>query len=550
LTTKVERSIDPKKEQLSIIYYFHRIYSFAADRHSEEAARLMTERIAAQMTINDVRLSSTVSAGAVKAGVPETGLSHPAARRTIAIIGGGFSGAAVAYHLARNPEIAFRTNIIVFEPRAEIGRGLAYDTADPAHRINVPAARMSLRPDEPDDFSAWLARTNAAAGDSVAGRPDGSLFPGRGVFGAYVADSLKPHLDSGAVRHLRAAVTAVRAVPGGWEIEDSTGQCRNAALVVIATTHPPPAPPRVLAAALGHHPRFISDPTQPQALAAIRPDDDVLIVGNGLTSADVVASLAATGHRGHIVSVSRRGLRSRGHAPFPQEPFGDVLSPPPLSARDLVRRVRTAIRAASAAGFTWHAVIDQVRTQAATFWPGLPIGERRRIVRHLRVFWDVHRFRIAPQVEEALDAAIDAGRLDILAGTVRDAVVRDDQIHVTLKRKGSAGTVDQVFDAVVVTTGPAHGGILDSQAWLRDLRDAGHLHLDPTGLGIACDGQSRALRADGRPDDSLIVSGPLARGRFGELMGLPQVSEHAQLVAGRAAETLSLQRSHGDAPAA
>ncbi|TCQ10182.1 putative NAD(P)/FAD-binding protein YdhS [Rhizobium sp. PP-F2F-G36] len=484
------------------------------------------------MTITDVRLSA-----AVQAGQPRVG-----ARETIAIIGGGFSGAAVAYHLAGNADVAFQTDIVVFEPRAEIGRGLAYDTADPAHRINVPAARMSLRPDEPEHFAAWLERTNATAEDSQARRPDGSLYPRRGIFGAYVADSLKPHIESGAVRHVRSAVTVVRSVAGRWEIEDDTGTRHDAALVVIATTHPPPAPPRALAEALGNHPRFVPDPTRPRSLAAIRSDDDVLVVGNGLTSADVVASLTVTGHHGRILSVSRRGLRSRGHAPFPLEPFGDFLTPPPTSARELVKRVRNAIRASEAAGLTWHAVIDQVRTQAATFWPGLSITERRRIVRHLRVFWDVHRFRIAPQVEQALDTAIETGRLDIVAGSVRQALIEGDRIRVTLKLKGSASTIERLFDAVVVTTGPAHGGILDGQAWLRDLRDAGHLRLDPTGLGIDCDAESRALDTDGKPDDSLLISGPLARGRFGELMGLPQVSEHARLVAARVADGRIVQR--------
>ncbi len=459
-------------------------------------------------------------------------------RPVVAIIGGGVSGAGVAYHLARSADPI--PAIVVFEPRRELGRGLAYDTTDPAHRINVPAARMSLLPDRPEDFLDWIAINDAVADDPEANRPDGSLFPRRHVFGAYVASALAPLVLHGAVRHNRAIVTEVRRDGALWHISDSEDGHIVADFVVIATSHPSPSTPAVLRVLEGHD-RFVADSTRTGALDAIRPDDRILIVGNGLTAADIVASLARTGHRGPITSISRRGLRSRGHAPFAQDPLGEFEAAPAHSATALLRRVRRAISEAKLAGLTWHVVIDQVRSHGHAIWQKLPVSERRRIVRHIRPYWDVHRFRIAPQVEEVLEQAIAEGRMEVLAASVGRVNRESETIHVELRQRYGA-PLQRSYDAVVVTTGPAHGGILESRAWLSSLRDQSHLQLDPTGLGIACSERSEAIGADGYPDPSLLISGPLARGTFGELMGLPQITEHAAFVAGELATKVKSMR--------
>lgn len=46
---------------------------------------------------------------------------------------------------------------------------------------------------------------------------------------------------------------------------------------------------------------------------------------------------------------------------------------------------------------------------------------------------------------------------------------------------------------------------------------------------VACD--LNALGTDGPANRSLFIAGPLARGTVGDLMGLPQVTEHAVFVA-------------------
>jgi uncharacterized NAD(P)/FAD-binding protein YdhS len=468
-----------------------------------------------------------------------TTLKEP--KPVVAIIGGGVSGAGVAFHLARSGALG-PDRLFVFEPRTRLGPGLAYDTLDPAHRINVPASRMSLMPDDVEQFQRWIVENDAVSGDDDAMSADGNLFARRSLFGTYVNAMVQPFVDSGEIAHIAERVVEVERQNGRWLISSEGGMQLEADILVIATSHPLPDAPNGLQQALKDHPRFVADPTRADALEAIRPSDRVLIVGNGLTSSDIIASLALRGHEGAIIAISRRGLRSRGHARIQQELYGDFVSIPARTALSLLKRIRQDIRSAEAEGRSWHAVIDQVRFQGGEVWRALPLAERRRVVRHLRPFWDVHRFRIAPQVEDVSEQGIKAGRLTILAASVEEARCDGAEIDCRLRLSRSARRVEHRFDAVVVTTGPGHGGILGSQPWIRQLADAGYLSLDGTGLGLACDTASRAMGLGGKVSPQLYISGPLARGTFGELMGLPQVSEHALFVADEIGQALGQDR--------
>ncbi len=449
---------------------------------------------------------------------------------TVAIVGGGFSGAAVALHLARNQEKGREARIIVFEPRAKLGAGLAYDTAEPTNRINVPAGKMSLYPDEPESFVRYMDRADALADDRGALTAEGVPYPRRSVFGDYVASEIAPYGSAGVIEHRRSPVLEVTRSGNQWAILADNGQVLTADIVVVAVSHPAPTLPKALLPVLPH-PKLVADPTKADAFEVIAPANRVLIVGNGLTSADVVAALEQRGHYGPIISISRRGLRSRGHPAVAQEPYGDFVSKPITHASEVLRRIRQALRAARQQGLDWHPVLDAVRAQGQQIWQNLPVVERRRIARLARTYWDVHRFRIAPQVESVLDQAVESGQLNILAASVAAAAIEGQEIVVDLKQRGLDAQHRITVDAIVVTTGPAHGSILQSQPFLATLEEAGVLTPCATGLGIACDLHARAIGADGSAERSLFIAGPLARGAFGELMGLPQVTEHAVFVA-------------------
>lgn len=445
----------------------------------------------------------------------------------VAIIGGGFSGTTIAYHLANQTEPG-DVEIVVIEPRQRLGGGLAYSTDDPAHRINVPAAKMTMISAEPEHFARWLSKDAENAKDSLARTVKGDDFPQRSVFGRYVYGHIQPFLQSGRVSHITSTALGLAPAGGRHGIVLADGRILSADIVVIATTHPLPSVPSALQPLIGT-PRFIADPYAPDALRAIEPGHSVLVVGTGLTAADIIASLDRRGHRGPITALSRHGYRSRGHAEKPADPLGTFGSD--STAHSLLQTARVALAQAKREGASWHPVLDALRDQAPAIWNALPILERRRLVRHLRALWDVHRFRIAPQVEEVLDRRLQEKTLAIRAASLQSASHTGGQFSVFTRPRHSTGIETDLYDAVIITTGPAHTAIGRNNPLVQSLFEQGLLSIDPIGLGLNTAPTGHAIGANGNPDETIYIGGPLARGTFGELMGVPEVTRYAEFIA-------------------
>lgn len=445
---------------------------------------------------------------------------------TVAIVGGGFSGAAVAYHLAK---AGAHARILVFEPRESLGAGLAYSDLDPTHRINVPAKRMSLLPDDDTHFSRWLEASGALDSDPAA-RAGDAAFPARMVFGRYVDAMLRPFVEQGRINHIRDKVVSARQSGHDWVLRTPRGEETRAQILVVATTHPHPMVPSQFGKVLGD-PRLIQNSLADGALDGVLQMDRVLIVGCGLTAADIVASLDARGHEGHVTMISRRGQRSRGHAPRSYPAEGDFTSEPAREATRIVAAVRQAVRKAVAEGRSWHPVLDAVRIQGAAIWAALEPRARLRLVRHVRPYWDAHRFRIAPQIETILDRKLADGSLELRKASLGHVERIGDEFAIDLIDSRRGSTLRANFDRVIVATGPAHNDIPRAQPYLGELVAAGAVGLDPTGLGLNTGRDGRAIRTTNEIGPPLFIAGPLARGAVGELMGLPECSVYARFIA-------------------
>jgi len=446
--------------------------------------------------------------------------------RRVAVIGGGYAGAAFAVHLSRQADAPL--GIVVVEPRQQVGGGLAYSTPDPNHRLNAPDVIHPLYADDDLHFRRWLEDTGRLAADPGGWYGDGRLYPRRGDFGAYVAAEFAAHRTSNpshsSLDHRRDRAESIERRPDGVHLALAGGDTIVADRCVIALGHE--QAPLNLPGDVGD--RLIGSPFTPGALAAIARGAAVLVVGTGLTAADAVASLVGQGHTGSITCLSRHGLRPQDQNPATSEQTiweRMAVRPPPFVRRhgaprsivELARIVREDARARIARGEPWHGAIDDVRDAAGELWHGLTVSDRRRFLRHLKPYYDVHRFRIPPQTRDIVREAEERGQLRFESGRIIGAEAVAETVAVTIRRRGEAHARVHSYDAIVSCAGLSDVVEHSSNSLVRSCLQQRLARPSDLGRGLDSDERGRVIDASGTPDPAVYVIGGMTLDRFGEV---------------------------------
>lgn len=375
--------------------------------------------------------------------------------------------------------------------------------------LNVPAERMSAIAGEPDHF----AKVFEADGGDRRG------FAQRRFFASYLGSILDEAVMNGCVQIIDATAVSGARQDGTWRIGFDDGELVEAQAMVLAAGNQEPA---TLAAFADVRERFIRNPWGKDAGAAVMDlaatSEAALIVGTGLSMVDLVLSLDAAGHRGEIIALSRRGLIPRSHAEVEAAPVeqGDV---PKGSVRHLTRWLRQR-----GAEVGWRPAVDSLRPYSHSIWQSLDVEQQRRFLRHARSYWDVHRHRIAPEVGAAIARIIGEGRLEIVAGRVVSAHEAPDGIEIAYRRRHARTDHSMTVGYAFNCTGPLHAMASSRDPMLRSLLDAGEVKPDQLNIGVAVDGNCRA-------GEHLWAMGPLTKGRYWEIIAVPDIREQAAMVA-------------------
>ena len=427
-------------------------------------------------------------------------------RLPVAIVGGGFSGTMVAANLARKG-----IDAVLIEKAGRAGQGIAYSTREPAHVLNVRAEVMSAWADDLEHF----VRVAEAEGGT---RKD---FVQRRQFGRYLREQLDDAVARGQVCLVEREAIEARPSGEGWTVAVDGGELIQASGLVLAIGNQPPEP---MPFGRGN-PRVINNPWGGEALAAVEDlaatSEDVMLVGTGLTMVDAVLSLDASGHRGRIVALSRRGLIPRGH-------INDMV-PAPVEAGDVpLGNVRTLWRWLRRRGAEvgWRSAVDSLRPHTHLIWKNLPLQEKKRFSRHARPWWDVHRHRIAPEVAQQLYDLIQQGRLEIIAGRIQSVEDKDGVLSVTYRRRGSDRISEGRFAYMLNCTGPLGTISRTSDPMLSQMLGDGLVRPDELGIALDVDEQSRVVGSE-----RAWALGPMTKGRYWEIIAVPDIRGQAAAVA-------------------
>lgn len=338
----------------------------------------------------------------------------------IAIIGSGFSGISTAYNIISLLTEQQSVMIDIFDKNPY---GNAYATTDPHHILNVSTNMMGMT--YPNHFYEWLnsnqpywQKTNPAF-ENLTILPE-SFMP-RMLYRIYLhamVDELKKLSanKNSVVNFIEKEILDIKEINGKYRHIVIACGLQNKRI----TDH------RVI--------NNLWDAINNKKLPQNGQNDNILIIGSGLTAVDMILSLKNNGllknndFNGNIIVCSPKAKLPLPHLRQKLPPITI------LSADDYqlpLSKILFKLKKASK-HCEWQQILNALRPITQDFWQKLTLSKKQQFLRHCLSFWNIHRHRIPKSSSDVIQQMLTEDKLKIIKGKV--VAIKDDQwqSHVIL----------------------------------------------------------------------------------------------------------------------
>ncbi len=455
---------------------------------------------------------------------------------SIAIIGGGFSGLMSAVHIFRNAKAPVHLHII--NSGNEFPKGVAYSTEHPWHLLNVRAFNMSAFPDEQTHFINFLKHhpkyIHTNEDELII-----SFIP-RKIYGEYlfsIWENLQQEIKSSAnssVTVYNSSAVNSDLKKDKTEITLENGEKIFADKIIIATGHSAPTQPDFISDEVAKSKFYFGNPWSKWENNFSDEGGDAFIIGSGLTMVDTVLSLLNKNLKGKIYFNSRHGLLPLSHQHFIKSEFLTVNDIPSPRLLDIIKIFRKWVAFFKAEGKPEFLAADKFRPITQNIWRGWTLHEKKYFLRFLKTPWNVARHRIADEIFQTLDRAINEGKLIYVPGKIKLIAVNENNLSVQVsasKNNVQSFRINHLFNC----TGPKDSYKNSTNPFIRSLINSGVASPDDLDMGLKVARNYAVINNAGEISDSIFTTGVVIKGSFWESFAVPdlrkQVKEVSEIIA-------------------
>ncbi len=444
----------------------------------------------------------------------------------IVIIGGGFCGMMTAVHLIRDAKYPLKITLI--HSGTPFIRGVAYNAYSSKHLLNVASGNMSAFPDDMEHFTNWLRIKKEYT--NYEKKLLAETFIPRNIYGEYLGNIWETILaakngtveltilddyanDIELLEHNKAKIFLKKDLPF---IAD---------YVVLATGNSLPRNPPIANMAYYSSPTYFQNPWNINSVSHLKPDGDVLIIGNGLTMVDTVIGLLEQKFQHKIYSVSTNGSIILPHRHFGIT-YNDLVEELPgnFELTKLVSLINKHIKKLRKLGISAGPVIDSLRPYSQRIWQSFTPEEKKKFLSRFRHMWGVARHRLPVFIYDIVEKLRVQGKLETYKGKLINITEKGNEVMVTFHNTKKWCTETLPVQRVINCTGPETSIYRNLNQLLLKLAEKAIISPDLLELGINADPSSyNILTPEGEKHPNLFTLGTNLKGVLWETISVPEL---------------------------
>ncbi len=445
-----------------------------------------------------------------------------------------------AVHLIRNAKEPFDLNIV--NTGYPDCKGPAYSTHNPHLVLNVPTAKMSCLPSQPDHFLNWVAKreTYKTLGKELLA----ITFMPRKLYGEYLSEVWKETIDCPNkvvnVNMINDSATGVEKTEDLYEVKFENSESIFTDVIVLATGNESPGEPEILNREFFSSKEYFPNPWSNEAVKTSDSDSDILIIGNGLTMVDTVIGLVDNGFHGKIFSISPNGfaMLQHRHGGVVYKNLIDELREP-YDLKTIFELFKKHVRQVRQLGISAEPVVDSVRGKSQSIWMKLSFEDKQKFMKYLRHLWGVARHRIPGHVYDRILRMKLDGKLSIIKGRLIDINKTPEGIRVDYRNRKTMTDESILVSRVINCTGPFTDITRSKNPLIASMVANGLIRPDQMKLGIDADVSFRVIGNDNEPSEDIYTLGGNLKGLLWESTAVPELRVQAENLANALLERIS-----------